>query len=188
MKLWMPLALVVALPLLVQAEDLLTESELEAAFLAAQRDLAQEQVAAMPVEQVRQAPPQIVEEIDVRRKNSAQVELVQNPEIAINGNTLPQVDLSRLRVSVNYEDVTLAEAVRTIVADAEDQVGPWDVKFRLTPDNQHLLAEHVTLTAETTLGQFLNLLTERVNNMTGVQLFVNVFDANRMILISDSFF
>jgi len=62
------------------------------------------------------------------------------------------------------------------------------VKFRLTPDNQHLLGEHMSLTAETTLGQFLNLLTERVNNMTGVQLFVNVFDSNRMILISDSVF
>ena len=188
MKLWLPLAAVVALPLLVFADDMLTESELEAAFLAAQKNLAQQQDALLPSDELILSAPQINEEIDVRRKNSAQVELVQNPDMNNDSGALPQVDLARLRVSVNYEDVTLAEAVRMIVDDAEDQVGPWDVKFRLTPDNQHLLGEHMSLTAETTLGQFLNLLTERVNNMTGVQLFVNVFDSNRMILISDSVF
>ena len=66
--------------------------------------------------------------------------------------------------------------------------GPWTVKWRLKPENMDLMDERVNLTAESSFGEFVNLLSEPIRNMTGVQLYVNVFQGARMVLVTDTFY
>lgn len=113
--------------------------------------------------------------------------------ITSTGSQLPSgfqqdVQLSDIRIAVNLENVTLRRAVDQIVKGAENKAGPWQVKWRLQPANSYLLDQRVNLTAESNFGSFLNHVLERVNNMTGVQLFVAVFEASRIIVISDTYY
>ena len=78
----------------------------------------------------------------------------------------------------------MAGVVRQVVP----YTGKWEVRWRLSPDNHFIVNERVNLTAETTFGEFVEFLTDRVNNMTGVQMFVKVFNSSRLIVISDTYY
>lgn len=102
------------------------------------------------------------------------------------GNEADYLPLQVVRVAVDVENRTLRDVVSEIVGFAENKSGPWKVKWRLRPENKHILEARVNLTAETTFEGFMNHLVDRVNNMTGVQLGVSVFDMSRIIVISDT--
>ena len=91
-------------------------------------------------------------------------------------------------VAVNLENKTLDQVVQYIVNQARDEAGEWDVKWRVKPENSYILSERVNLIAETNLSEFMTYLVDRVNNMTGIQLFVTVFDKSRIIVISDTYY
>jgi len=96
--------------------------------------------------------------------------------------------LAELRVAVDVENETLGDIITGIIQHAETKTGPWRVKWRLQDINEHILREKVNLTAESTFNQFMEYVVERVNNMTGVKLFVTVFDKSRIIIISDTYY
>lgn len=98
------------------------------------------------------------------------------------------VALGNIHVTVDVEDVTLRDVVNEIVAQAAEHSGAWTVKWRLKPENAELPDLKVNLTAESTFDQFLDRLTERVRNMTGVGLFVTAFQGSRVILVTDTFY
>ncbi|MFZ2619359.1 MAG: hypothetical protein WAX89_00600 [Alphaproteobacteria bacterium] len=98
-----------------------------------------------------------------------------------------EVDLSALAVKVNFEDVRLEDAMGMVVNDLAEQSGVWRIKWRLKPEHDHLKDERVNLIAESNFGDFVTYLTDRVRNMTGVQLFISVFNESRVIVISDTF-
>lgn len=91
-------------------------------------------------------------------------------------------------VAVNLENKTLEQIVAHIVEQARDDAGDWDVKWRVSAENNYILNERVNLIAETNLSEFMSYLVDRVNNMTGIQLFVTVFDKSRIIVISDTYY
>lgn len=91
-------------------------------------------------------------------------------------------------VAVNLENQTLQQVVRHIIEEARDEAGEWDVKWRISAENNYILNERVNLIAETNLSEFMSYLVDRVNNMTGIQLFVTVFDKSRIIVISDTYY
>lgn len=95
--------------------------------------------------------------------------------------------LEQLRVNVNFENAALQDILRYVIAQASDKVGPWEVEWRLKEENRRLLNERVNLTAESTFNDFMSYLVDRINNMTGTQLFVRVFKVSRVIVISDTF-
>lgn len=103
--------------------------------------------------------------------------------------TLPQnISLNDVRLVLDVEDTTLADVMTTIVTQASAYSGRWTVKWRLKPENQDLLTERVNITAEAPFGEFVALLTERIRNLTGTQIYVTVFQGSRMILVSDTFY
>lgn len=91
-------------------------------------------------------------------------------------------------VAVDLENKTLEQVVSHILKEAEGQAGKWAVKWRVSPENNYILSERVNLIAETNLSEFMSYLVDRVNNMTGIQLFVTVFDQSRIIVISDTYY
>lgn len=95
--------------------------------------------------------------------------------------------LEDLRINVNFENAALQDILRYVTAQASDKVGPWEVEWRLKEENRRLLNERVNLTAESNFNEFMGYLVDRVNNMTGIQLFVRVFKVSRVIVISDTF-
>lgn len=99
-----------------------------------------------------------------------------------------KVALEDIKLVLDVEDVTLREVVGRIVSQAAKYTGPWTVKWRLKPENMALLEERVNLTAEAPFGQFCALLTERVKNMSGTQLYVTAFKGAREILITDTYY
>lgn len=103
------------------------------------------------------------------------------------GVPLEYVALNELRVSIDVENVPLENVVKMIVEQAEASTGPWGVKWRLADDNRKLMNERVNLTAETNFEEFMTYMVDRINNMTGVRLFVRVFDDARLILITDTY-
>ncbi len=98
-----------------------------------------------------------------------------------------QILLEDVVLAIDVDDTSIENVIATVIKKAEGRVGPWTVKWRLKPENNHLKEERVNLVAESSLGRFLNLMTDRVRNMTGVQLFVSVFEASRIIIISDTY-
>lgn len=96
--------------------------------------------------------------------------------------------LESANVQINIENKTLEEILSEVLLSASNEVGEWEVKWRLSPENNYIRDERVNITAETTLGGFMTYLTDRVNNMTGVQLFVTVFNKAHIIVISDTYY
>ncbi len=107
----------------------------------------------------------------------------------IDGTDRPvNVALEQIRLVLDVENTTLRDVFAEIVTQAAKYTGPWTVKWRLKPENMSLLDERVNLTAEAKFGEFVNLLTERVRNLSGVQLFVTSFNESRVILVTDTYY
>lgn len=107
----------------------------------------------------------------------------------INGTDRPvNVGLEDIRLVIDVENTTLRDVFAEIVSQAAQYTGTWTVKWRLKPENMNLLDERVNLTAEAKFGDFVNLLTERVRNLGGVQLFVTAFNESRVILVTDTYY
>lgn len=118
-------------------------------------------------------------------------DIVQPPlttEDKIAGGKPQNVSLEQIRIVMDVDNVTLREVMQKITEQAATYTGPWTVKWRLRPENQGLLEERVNLTAEAEFGEFSTLLTERVKNMTGTQLFVTAFAASRVLLVADTYY
>ncbi len=108
--------------------------------------------------------------------------------VFVPGGEPKQIHLEDIKLVVDVENATLRQVVQDVVGQAAQHTGPWRVKWRLKPENMTLLDEQVNLTAEAPFGAFFALLAERVKNLTGTQLFVTVFGASRVILVTDTFY
>jgi hypothetical protein len=94
--------------------------------------------------------------------------------------------IEEIIVTVDLENKTLEQVVEHIIDQARDEAGQWQIKWRVKAEHNYILSERVNLIAETNLSEFMSYLVDRVNNMTGIQLFVTVFDKSRIIVISDT--
>lgn len=118
-------------------------------------------------------------------------DIVQAPEgidDKVVGGTPSNIALENIRVVMDVENVTLRDVMANIVKQAASYTGPWTVKWRLQSQNLDLLDERVNLTAEANFGEFCDMLTERVKNMTGTQLFVTAFAGTRVLLVTDTYY
>ena len=95
--------------------------------------------------------------------------------------------LAEVRLNVSMENTTVREVVAQVLRMAEPRTGPWQVKWLLKDDDRYLLNERINLTAETDFGSFMAHLVDKINNLTGIQLTVKVFDVSRVLVISDSY-
>ena len=104
------------------------------------------------------------------------------------GGVSQNVALENIRVVMDVENESLRDVVGRIVGQAAEHTGEWTVKWRLKPENASIPDEHVNLTAEAPFGQFVDLLSERVRNMTGVQLYLTAYNESRVILVTDTYY
>lgn len=109
-------------------------------------------------------------------------------EDRVAGGEPRNVALEKIQVVLDVSDVTLRDVMTKIVEQAAAYTGPWTVKWRLSPENSGVMTERVNLTAEADFGSFCDLLTERVKNMTGTQLFVTAFAGTRVLLVTDTYY
>lgn len=169
------------------SQDILSDEELKKAYEEAAKAYQQDH-PAKPVytepkkEPLLTAPTNILNETQDVAMISKEATMFHSKHSA--ADLLP---LEGIRVAVDVENRSLKEVVTEIVTYAEEKSGPWKVKWRLRPENKHILDSRVNLTAETTFEEFMDHLVDRINNMTGVQLGINVFDMSRIIVISDSY-
>ena len=173
-----------------QNNDTLTEEQLMRAFENAYQNFGTTSTAEPGTEQ--QKPDQQTPDATTQ-----QTPRDQGPDVSIISRraelfredtpTTAYLPLEEVRIAIDIENLPLEEVVTRIISEAEEKTGPWNVKWRLGEENDYLMNERVNITAETDMGQFMSYLVDRVNNLTGVQLFVRVFDASRIILISDTY-
>lgn len=109
-------------------------------------------------------------------------------EDLVAGGKPQNVSLEGIRVVLDVDNVSLREMMTKIVTQAAAYTGPWTVKWRLRPENMDLLDERVNLTAEANFGEFCDLMTERVKNMSGIQLYVTAFASSRVLMIADTYY
>lgn len=172
-----------------EVEDLPSEDDFIQAFEQAQKNFS------------TTTPPIVIapKGVSVTATTKPQVQLrqVQQSDIAIvpsdvtmkmASGYIEEAPLRGLRMVIDMENVTLKQAVNRIIKQAEEKSGPWQVKWRVAQENKHILEEKVNLTAESTFAEFLEFLVDRVNNMSGVHLFVSIFEASRVIIISDTYY
>ncbi|MFT7143994.1 MAG: hypothetical protein ACI9TY_001384 [Alphaproteobacteria bacterium] len=123
-------------------------------------------------------------------KSKSKVSIIKQQEIDLyeQGFGTEYQSIEDIDVSINIENETIENVVKRIIEGSREKSGKWIVKWRVSSESSYVLSERVNLTAETNLSNFMSYLVDRVNNMTGVKLFVTVFDKSRIILISDTYY
>lgn len=120
-------------------------------------------------------------------RTTAQLPLIKNPYASVTKARQRQdwMDLRQYRVAVHTDNLTLPDMLDSILKQATPYTGPWQVRWKLTPDNQDLLKETFSLDAETTFEEFINYLAQYIMNDRGVKLGFALFDQERLIVVSD---
>jgi hypothetical protein len=120
-------------------------------------------------------------------RTTPQLPLIKNPYASITKARQRQdwMDLRQYRVAVHTDNLTLPAMLDTILKQAAPYTGPWQVRWKLTNENQDLLKETFSLDAETTFEEFINYLAQYIMNDRGVKLGFALFDRERLIVVSD---
>ncbi len=95
------------------------------------------------------------------------------------------VNIRDYKVIVHENDAPLAEILKNVLDSAEPYTGPWHIKWKLTRENQDIKTQNFSLDAETSFEKFVNYLAQYIFNTRGVQVTFNMFDAERMMVVSD---
>ena len=77
--------------------------------------------------------------------------------------------------------------MENVIQTVSSKSGQWNIRWRLKNENERLRTERVNINAETDFETFMAYLMERINNTTGVQLYVKVFEGSRLIIIADNY-
>lgn len=109
------------------------------------------------------------------------------PTAAYFGSGQSNLPLEKVSLRLLYEDKTLTDIMLDVERLVRAQAGPWRFAWRLKDENKPLLSQRVSLNAESTFDVFLSNFIDKINNLTGTRLFVKVFNASQVIVISDSF-
>lgn len=95
------------------------------------------------------------------------------------------MDLRDYKVVLHADNLTLPAMLSQIIERAEPFAGPWQVRWRLKPENEDLMTERFSLDAETTFSEFVSYLAQYLINDRGVKLTFSLFDRERVVLVSD---
>jgi hypothetical protein len=95
------------------------------------------------------------------------------------------MDLRDYKVVLHADNLTLPAILSQIIERAEPFAGPWQVRWRLKPENADLMTERFSLDAETTFSEFVSYLAQYLVNDRGVKLTFSLFDRERVVLVSD---
>lgn len=113
--------------------------------------------------------------------------MVDEPGVGVIGSTNPAdwVSLSDFNVVIHEDNIPLEKIVRNMLRKAEPFVGPWQVKWKLKKEHQDVLSERFSLDAETSFGDFASYISNFMRSHRGFELVFNVFEEDRVLVISD---
>ena len=154
--------------------EVLTEEQMRRAYERAYQNFG----AVVRGEVNQQELPEVEQEVNILPDQAQRVYDVREYN-----DYLPLEDL---KINISFNNTPIRDVVDQVMEKAAITVGPWDVDWRLRESNRRILDERVKLNAETNFEDFMAYFTERIANMTGVELFVSVFKNARTIVISDS--
>ena len=86
---------------------------------------------------------------------------------------------------VHVENKKLEDILKDLLTKAEPYVGPWEIKWKLKKGNMDILRERFSLDAETTFETFASYLSSYVSRYRGFGLSFNLFEAERVLVITD---
>jgi len=95
------------------------------------------------------------------------------------------MSLRDYKVVMHEDGQTLPDMLQKIISRAEPFTGRWQVRWKLSAENQELLTEKFSLDAETTFAEFVSYLAQYLLNDRGVKLSFALFDRERVVLVSD---
>ena len=178
--------------------EYLSEDELERAYQKARQNFGQDTIASDPstaenTTPSNEQPGQVPQMTGGNDDTPGRVIPLEYPDggdpIAVvpTGVGSSTVPVGKVRVSVDLENMPLEKVMDNVVETVSKRSGQWKVRWRLKTENQRLRTERVNINAETDFETFMAYLMERVNNMTGIQLLVKVFEGSRLIIIADTY-
>jgi hypothetical protein len=95
------------------------------------------------------------------------------------------IPLKDYKVILHEDNVRLQNLVRNVLDRAAPYTGPWTLKWKLAPENADILNERFSLDAEVPFENFASYLQRYVLQDRGVDLQFKLFDAERILVISD---
>jgi hypothetical protein len=101
------------------------------------------------------------------------------------GEANKYIDIRTYKVIAHTENQTLEELLAGVVNRASKAAGPWQLKWKISPENQDLLTERFSLDVETNFEDFVAYIAQYIVNERGVKLSFNLFDSERIIVIAD---
>lgn len=180
--------------------EYLSDDTLQKAFEQALTSFGQDTTApatptpiAAPVQQGNQMPGQVP---TVGGAASAPITRMPQPNnlpatagiaIAASSVSANPIPIGQVRLNVALENMPLEQVMENVMGKVSERTGKWDIRWRLNNENQRIRNERININAETDFEDFMAYLMERVNNMTGIQLFVKVFEGSRLIIIADNY-
>ena len=117
------------------------------------------------------------------RIRDADIERLAN--IVINGRATAE-SLGDATFALEAQDLPLKEIFALIVADVEDMAGSWRISWQLRPKNSHIPEEEWTVTAESTVNDFISYVARQVYKAHNVKLAFKMFGKNRVVVITET--
>ena len=96
------------------------------------------------------------------------------------------VPLADVRLVLHVSNLRLEEMLAQALGQTAPYTGPWRVEWRLKATNEDLRDELISLSAETTFGDFINHVADFIRNERGVNLAFNLFNAERLLVVTDA--
>lgn len=176
---------------LAESQTVIPISEAEAAFEAAAAKYAKTTSASMPNTGEHYEPTYVPPHLQPKGTaiREALPELPTKSDIYHGAGVVNDgLSLEKQPLIVSLENTPVRDVVQQVLNQLSSKTGAWTLKWRVQPENEDILEEKVNIIAETDFGNFMTYLTERIKNMTGVQLYVSVFNASRVIIVADTYY
>jgi hypothetical protein len=108
------------------------------------------------------------------------------PRAAVPTDPTQWVDIKDVRVVLHADDRTMEELFNDLLVQVRPYTGPWQVQWRLKKDNLDILDEPFSLNTETTFGELVNYMADFMVNYRGIRLKFEMFNAERILVITDN--
>ena len=154
---------------------------------------AEQQAAAAAAKPPVPTPPKVATTTMIRADGTpVQVPIANTEKDTGHVETAPPtvpaykwIPLKEARVSMDADNLPLRRLIQNAMDKVTPYTGPWEVKWKLSRENESLLDERFSLNADTSFSKFVSYVAGFVMNYRGVQLNFELYDKDRILLISD---
>ena len=96
-------------------------------------------------------------------------------------------NIRKVRVQVHVQNKPFQRVIEDVLDRVEPRTGPWRLQWKITRENRDLLDERFSLNTETTFDRFVSSVAAFIQNYRGVELNFELFEKERVLVISDVF-